>query len=90
MTRITTTTGQFQTTLYHMGTCWTRNLPEAYDGVVAKLVSSHGDGTRQYIIWDTIGKCQIGTTYHNFRRAHTRANKLDLQYGGYRYTVRNK
>ena len=38
-----------------------------------------------YRIWDCIEKRYIGATYTNRKRAETRADKLDIGYGAYRY-----
>jgi hypothetical protein len=41
-----------------------------------------------YEIIDNQTGLRVGGTYTNRRRARTRADKLDLAYGAYRYTVR--
>ena len=40
------------------------------------------------IIIDRQTGTQIGKPYTDKKRARSRANKLDLQYGAYRYTVK--
>ena len=42
-----------------------------------------------FIIWDTIDKVQVGSTYKQKNRARSRVDKLDGEYGGYRYQVRS-
>lgn len=43
---------------------------------------------KKNIIIDRHTGAQIGKPYTDKNRARTRANKLDLQYGAYRYTVK--
>lgn len=42
----------------------------------------------KYIIIDRHTGDQMGKPYTDKNRARNRANKLDLQYGAYRYTVK--
>lgn len=41
-----------------------------------------------FIIWDRINQCQVGKPYSNRNRARARVDKLDNDYGAYRYSVR--
>lgn len=45
------------------------------------------DKTVKYRIVDLQTKSQVGTLYNNRKRAHTRADRLDMEYGAYRYMV---
>jgi hypothetical protein len=38
-TTISTTSATFEQVLHYMGTCWTRNMPSAYNELVADLSS---------------------------------------------------
>lgn len=42
----------------------------------------------QWIIWDKIENRPVGKTYSNKRKARSRVDKLDNQYGAYRYMVK--
>jgi hypothetical protein len=44
--------------------------------------------TPRWIVWDVRTQRAVGKPYLNRRRAVTRADKLDLEYGAYRYQVR--
>lgn len=41
-----------------------------------------------YTIYDTRNKVQVGGVYTNSKRASRRVDKLDQEYGAYRYVVR--
>lgn len=43
-----------------------------------------------YVIWDRIAQAPVGKAYVSRKRALTRAHKLDLEYGAYRYYVKNR
>ena len=42
----------------------------------------------KYQIYNVRTKQNVGTTYNCRKRARTRAEKLNLEYGAYSYTVR--
>ena len=42
----------------------------------------------KYIIWDGKNNEQVGSEYISRRKAESRADKLDLIYGAYRYYVK--
>lgn len=42
---------------------------------------------RTYIVWNFREKCQVGKPYKCRKRATARADKLDLEYGAYKYDV---
>ena len=43
---------------------------------------------KHYIIIDRITGQQVGGTYQSLRRASRRVDRLDNEYGAYRYSVR--
>jgi len=51
-----------------------------------RLVGVQQDAPR-WVIIDCHERKQVGKPYSSRRRARTRADKLDNDYGGYRYTV---
>lgn len=42
-----------------------------------------------YQIWDNRDKCTVGPKSTDVKRLRRRVDKLDSQYGGYRYSVQN-
>lgn len=42
-----------------------------------------------YQIWDSRNQCAVGKKTANVKRLRNRVDKLDAEYGGYRYSVQN-
>lgn len=59
---------------------------------VYKFINEVNDSTEmpqgKFRIWDKHNKTWVGKTYNNWKRARTRVDKLDNEYGGYRYNVK--
>ena len=49
---------------------------------------SYADNPQFWAIWDNIGRNWASKPYSDRRRARGRADRLDLQYGAIRYSVR--
>ena len=47
------------------------------------------DADRPYIVIDKLNHNKVIKQYKSFKLAHKTKNKLDNQYGGYRYSVRS-
>ena len=47
------------------------------------------DSDRPYIIVDKLNHNKVIKQYKSFKLAHKVKNKLDLEYGAYRYSVRS-
>ena len=47
------------------------------------------DSDRPYIIVDKLNHYKVIKQYKSFKLAHKVKNKLDLEYGAYRYSVRS-
>ena len=47
------------------------------------------DADRPYLIIDNLNNNKVIKQYKSFKLAHKRKNEFDLEYGGYRYSVRS-
>ncbi len=59
------------------------STPTIKDDVAYSMVT-------KWRIWDTHDKVWVSAPYNNKKRARTRMDKLDNEYGGYRYQVREE
>jgi hypothetical protein len=60
----------------------------AWQNVESGQAYAKGGRVRKFVIWDPKEDKQVGKPYNNKKRARTRIDKLDNDYGAYRYRLR--